>query len=264
MSSNVVKVAIGAALALVLAIVVLRSGQDAAPSGPKPANVDVNAADAVRQRLDQLRASRQQGGAVEEAAGNIKVDSKVAGAPAPSLPGRPAAPAAPAPEAEMKRAPGQVPPAPQGGNVAGAPSVRDSAEDIPALKNMAINDKNVDRRLEAVTLLGATEEPDVVPVLGQALSDEDPEVRLAAIQALADFTDDGVLDLLGKAATNDPDADNRYEALDALSDLEDDRAAVYAKHALQDPDEEVRDLAQSMLGNDGGGAAPAAPAARRR
>lgn len=256
MSPSVVKIAIGAALALLLIVLVLRSGEDAAPPAPKPPDVDMKAADAVRQRLEQLRASREQAGVAGEPAGKMKADSHVAGAPAAAVPGRAVVPAAPAPAAEMPRAAEQIPPAPRAGNVTDAPSVRDAVEDMTVLKNMAINDKNVDRRLEAVTLLGATEEPDVVPVLGQALSDEDPEVRLAAIQALADFTGDGAFDYLVKAVTDDPEADNRYEALEALSDLEEDRATIYAKQALEDPDEEVRDLAESILGIDSGGGAP--------
>lgn len=257
MSSNAVKVAIGGAVALLLILVFLRSGNEPEPiGGPKPPEVDAKAADAVRQRLDQLRSSRD--GTVDvpaqAPAAKMKVESK---APAPAAGGMPARPPQPAaPGGNMQRPPEQIPPAPHGGNVTGSGNVRDTVEDMATLKNMATSDKNPDRRLEAITLLGASEEPEVVPVLGQALSDEDPEVRLAAIQALADFTGDNAFDLLGKAATDDPEADNRYEALEALSDLEDERATIYARRALDDPDEEVRELAETMLGIEEGAAPP--------
>jgi len=252
MSSNAVKVAIGAAVAVLLIILLTRSDDEADSYGAKPPKVDSQAVDAVRQRLDQLRNSRDSDAHHEEhgSKANVKVDSAVAGTPS-GLQRRFGQPVPAGPVVNVERAPDKMPPAPHGGNVTGTAGLRDMGiDDIPTLKKMATDEGDVEKRLEAVTMLGATEEPEVVPVLGQALADEDPEVRLAAIQALADFTGDAPFDLLGKAALEDPDADNRYEALEALSDLEDDRIQVYAKQALQDPDEDVRGLAESILGLD--------------
>lgn len=254
MSANAIKVAVGAVAALLLMYLWLGNDDELQPDTSRAPQVDSNAVEAVRQRLDQLRSARDSETAGDAPADKIRVDSAVSGTPS-GLSRRFGQPAQQGPivnvERNVDRAPDKMPPAPHGGNVTGNSSLRDmGVDDIPTLKKMAVDEGDAEKRLEAVTMLGATEEPEVVPVLGQALADEDPEVRLAAIQALADFTGDAPFDLLGKAALDDPDADNRYEALEALSDLEDDRIQVYAKQALQDPDEDVRGLAESILGLD--------------
>jgi hypothetical protein len=120
-------------------------------------------------------------------------------------------------------------------------------DDIPALKNIAIADADPERRLAAVTLLGSSEDPAVLPTLAQALSDEDDEVRLAAIQSLSDFTGEAPVELLSKVVAEDPSADNRYEALQALSDVGGEHATNAIQRALNDPDEDVRALAEGMV-----------------
>src|SRR5262249_34335350 len=122
--------------------------------------------------------------------------------------------------------------------------------DIAALQSIATRDTDPERRLAAVTMLGASEDPTVVPTLAQALSDEDDEVRMAAIQSLSDFTGDAPIDLLAKVVVDDPSADNRYEALEALSDIGGDHAVNAIQKALNDPDEDVRALAEGMLDNE--------------
>lgn len=124
-------------------------------------------------------------------------------------------------------------------------------DDLPALKEIALNDPDPDRRLTAVTLLGASDDPQAIPILGEALKDADEEVRLAAIQSLADMTEGVPVDLLGTAALSDPSPDNRYEALEALADTGDPAARPYLERALQDPDEDVASLAESLLELDG-------------
>lgn len=115
--------------------------------------------------------------------------------------------------------------------------------DIPALQRVVTSDPDPERRLAAVTMLGATDDPSAINVLSQALGDEDEEVRMEAVLALADFVDEAPVQALGRAL-NDPSADIRYEALDAISDIETPEATRLIQAALQDPDEDVRELAE--------------------
>jgi len=153
------------------------------------------------------------------------------------------------------------------GNVAVAPEPLPNPEldmdpdDIPALSRLAVQDPDPDRREAAITFLGASDDPQVIPVLAQALSDQDEDVRMAAVQSLSDFTGEAPFEAV-ESALNDPSADIRYEALEVLADLDEQRAQPYLKRALTDPDEEVQSLAESLLDNEANaGATPAATAA---
>jgi len=124
--------------------------------------------------------------------------------------------------------------------------LEDHAEDVPMLTRVVIGDPDPERRLTAVELLGATEDPEVVTVLARALADEDEEVRMAALQALSDFTGETPA-LAIENALRDPSADIRYEALTMLAEVGGERARGAVERALNDPDEDVRTLAQSLL-----------------
>jgi hypothetical protein len=119
-------------------------------------------------------------------------------------------------------------------------------EDVPTMKKIALADKNPDRRLAAVTMLGASEDPEAIPALAQALSDTDEEVRMAALQALSDFTDEPPVDAI-ENALNDPDPDIRFEALGVLADVGGEPARHAIEKALNDPDEDVRNLAEGIM-----------------
>jgi hypothetical protein len=123
------------------------------------------------------------------------------------------------------------------------------ADDIPGLSRAALQDPDAERRLAAITLLGATEDPQAIPALTQALSDQDEEVRMAALQALSDYTDEPPVEAI-ESALNDPSADIRFEAVDVLSDIGGDRARSAVERALNDPDEDVRALAEGILDID--------------
>jgi hypothetical protein len=198
----------------------------------------------VAQRLQQLHAAHDRPGQARESApgaplggaprGPLESGARAARNPDRALPPRPGAPAAAAPDA-------------------GASETEEldvDPDDIPGLKTIALRDADPERRLAAVTMLGASEDPAVLPTLEQALSDEDEEVRMAAIQSLADFTGDAPIDLLAKVVVSDPSADNRYEALQTLSDIGGERATSAIQKALNDPDEDVRSLAEGMLDTD--------------
>jgi hypothetical protein len=119
-------------------------------------------------------------------------------------------------------------------------------EDIPTMKQIALGDKDPDRRLAAVTMLGASEDPEAIPALAQALSDSDEEVRMAALQALSDFTDEPPVDAI-ENALNDTDPDIRFEALGVLADVGGEPARNAIEKALNDPDEDVRNLAKGIM-----------------
>jgi hypothetical protein len=233
-----IKIAAAAGAAL---IIVLYARSSRTPDHPDSvATTEIPAPrQQVEQRLRQLhaahdRSSRERQPGTDAAGGKIEAH----GAVAPKV-GR------------VQRPPLGAPAVPNGG-AADQPDDGDQdvdADDIPALKNIALRDTDPERRLAAVTMLGASEDPTAVPVLAQALSDEDDEVRMAAIQALSDFTGDAPIDLLSKVAVDDPSADNRYEALEALSDLGGERVLSTVQQALNDPDEDVRALAEGMLDN---------------
>ncbi|MBP1686745.1 MAG: hypothetical protein H6Q33_2888 [Deltaproteobacteria bacterium] len=119
-------------------------------------------------------------------------------------------------------------------------------DDIPTLKKMALEDPDPDRRLAAITMLGATEDPEAPAILAQALSDQNEEVRLAALEALSDFTSEPPVDAIDDAL-RDPSPDIRFEALSVLADLGGERVRSAVERALTDPDEDVRALAEGIL-----------------
>jgi HEAT repeat protein len=123
-------------------------------------------------------------------------------------------------------------------------------QDIPALKKTALEDPDPDRRLAAVTMLGASEDPEAVPVLAHALADSNEEVRMAALQELSDFTDEPPVDAI-ESALNDPAPDIRFEALSVLADVGGEPARLAIEKALNDPDEDVRNLAEGMMDLEG-------------
>lgn len=120
------------------------------------------------------------------------------------------------------------------------------AKDLPMLAKIALHDTDPERRLMAVSLLSASESPQVIPVLVQVLSDQDEDVRMAAVESLADFTGEAPVDAI-ESALNDSSADIRYEALSVLADIGGERARRALENALNDPDPDVRGLAAGVL-----------------
>jgi HEAT repeat protein len=120
------------------------------------------------------------------------------------------------------------------------------AEDIGALTKVAFGDPDPERRLAAVTLLSATEDPQVITVLARSLADQNEEVRMAALQALSDFTGEAPTVAI-ESALHDASPDIRYEAVSMLAEVGTERARNAIQQALTDPDEDVRFLAESVL-----------------
>ena len=122
----------------------------------------------------------------------------------------------------------------------------DAAEDIGALTKVAFGDPDPERRLAAVELLSATEDPQVITVLARSLADQNEEVRMAALQALSDFTGEAPATAI-EGALHDPSADIRYEAVSMLAEVGTDRVRAAIQQLLNDPDDDVRFLAESVL-----------------
>ncbi len=127
----------------------------------------------------------------------------------------------------------------------------EDVEDEAKLAETIRTNPDPEERASAVFFITGGESRTVVPVLLDALGDPDPEVRLAAVEALDDYSDDLKPETL-VPALSDADAEVRFEALGVLGDM-DDEAAVrdIAKKMLNDPDDDVRSLAEGILDMDG-------------
>ena len=258
MKSSWVGLAFPAAVILVLVIggvIYLRSGStpETRPAEAPAVAEPRKRSERVEHRLQQLRDAHALAAQAGEKGEKIDEKSGISGAPAMGV--RPRPRAAPANSQAQGKAAAEA----NAGSDATA-DIEDDPDDIPGLRRMALEDKDAERRLAAVTLLGASDDPAAIPILAQSLQDQDEEVRLAAIQSLADVTGEVPIDVIGGAVLNDPSADNRYEALEVLSDIGGDAARAYIEKAMNDPDEDVRSLAEGLLDNEDTYEDSAAPA----
>jgi hypothetical protein len=130
------------------------------------------------------------------------------------------------------------------------PEVAGEEDKLLAMKKIALEDPDPDRRLAAIAMLSTTDDPEALAVLAQALSDPNEEVRMAALEALSDFTHEPPVDAI-EDALRDPSPDIRFEALSVLADVGGERARSAIEQALSDPDADVRALAQGILDLEG-------------
>ena len=239
---------IGVGVIAVLAVVlILRPWGSSQPSlapqsgSSTPAHSGNTFSDRVRQRIDQLRGGRP--GATAEGGrlgdnGRLNVPAGLAVTPGTRMHG--ASGTGPATGAQAGAPAAQLP-----AEEEPTPLI-DDPEDIPTLQKLALDDPDPDKRLAAVALLGASEDAQVIPTLGQALSDQNEEVRMAALESLSDFTDEPPVEAI-ENALNDSSADIRFEALSILADIGGERVRGAIERAMNDPDEEVRNLAEGIL-----------------
>jgi hypothetical protein len=122
--------------------------------------------------------------------------------------------------------------------------------DFMALQSTALHGDDPDDRIEALDLLGEYDADRVGPILLQVLSDPDPQVRAAAVEGLSWSL--GAHAPFGplEDAAYDADPQVRIAALDALDQLDDARRVAVIQNALRDPDEDVRDEAESCASSD--------------
>jgi len=232
-SRHLVATALAAAAAVAAFVYVIWPSP---PTGEAPvSHAPLKESDRVRLRLDQLRAQHPDWGA---ARGALQARHGVAAVPRT---GQARGDAGTGTRAEMPNS-GPAPDA----AADGSQIIEEDTDDIPTMTKIAIEDQDPDRRLAAVTALGASENPEAIPVLAQALSDSDEEVRMEALQALSDFTDEPPVEAI-ESALNDPAPDIRFEALGVLADIGGERARSAVEKALNDPDEDVRGLAEGIM-----------------
>ena len=253
-------IGVAAAVAIVVVILFMRpqTEDDEGSSTPRPlqpvAREPLKLSERLHPRSDAelppAREARQSG-----AEAPIRAQATVAVTPGRNL----------KPRAVAAARPDDSEPTPRPGVAADLPpeeiDLDNASEDIGALTKVAFGDPDPERRLGAVELLSATEDPQVITVLARSLADQNEEVRMAALQALSDFTGEAPAVAI-EGALHDPSADIRYEAVSMLAEVGSDRARAAIQQALTDPDEDVRFLAESVLELHKGpdeGHVPAAP-----
>ena len=110
-----------------------------------------------------------------------------------------------------------------------------------------LDDKEADARAAAVSALGRIREPRALDPLVRALGDASADVRRAAVGALAQLGGaEVVVPIAGRL--DDMDLSVRVEAIDALGRLHDARALVPLLGTALDPSAELRALALRALG----------------
>jgi hypothetical protein len=137
----------------------------------------------------------------------------------------------------------------------------DDPEEIAEARDTLQNNQDPDERIGAILMLTGDEGPESMRLLMESMDDPDAEVRLAAVEALGDRVEELTPGLLGKAL-RDEDAEVRFEAISVLGDMEDDPEALeMVKEALKDPDDDNRALAEGIVdfANDEADAPNAAP-----
>jgi HEAT repeat protein len=111
-----------------------------------------------------------------------------------------------------------------------------------------LDDADADIRYEAISGLRAIPDASLSPALRRRTEDSDPHVRRIAVSSLGEIDPQGARPLLRALASDDPDAEVRYEAVVALADqpVPDDGDALV--RATGDHDGYVRRSAISGLG----------------
>ncbi|HQP71928.1 MAG TPA: HEAT repeat domain-containing protein, partial [Methanoculleus sp.] len=109
----------------------------------------------------------------------------------------------------------------------------------------ALSDPVIVVRVTAARAIGLIGVMESIPVLIDHLGDPAPEVRWSVARALADFGPP-VIDPLSLVMRRGS-RDMRLAAIDALWEIEDERAVELLRRALDDEDEEVREKAAAAL-----------------
>lgn len=122
----------------------------------------------------------------------------------------------------------------------------DDPEEIAEARDTLQNNQDPDERIGAILMLTGDEGPESMRLLMEAMDDPDPEVRLAVVEALGDRVEELTPGLLAKPL-RDSDAEVRFEAVSVLGDMEDPDALQLVKTATQDPNEDVRQLAEGIM-----------------
>lgn len=122
----------------------------------------------------------------------------------------------------------------------------DDPEEIAEARDTLQNNQDPDERIGAILMLTGDEGPESMRLLMESMDDPDAEVRLAAVEALGDRVEELTPGLLSKPL-RDADPEVRFEAISVLGDMEDPEALELVKEALKDENEDNRALAEGIL-----------------
>jgi len=115
------------------------------------------------------------------------------------------------------------------------------------LQHQAIFGEDPEARSLALELLNSEDEEKAMPTLVQALQDHSPEVRGLALELLGEAEGPIPIDQIAKIVTDDPNPEQRMEAIVVLASRDEEAAHAILQHALNDSDPEVGGLAKSIL-----------------
>jgi hypothetical protein len=227
---------IGAAAAVLLAIVVMMRGGDETP--PQPVSV----APAARPRVGGAAgkaAGEERNARVEDRLGALRAEyerRQAADSP-PSVSQREVPTASEKSERMRQNAEDELL----------AEDGDDDPEELAEARETLFNNQDPDERIGAILMLTGSEGPESMRLLMEAMDDPNAEVRLAVVEALGDRVEELTPGLLSKPL-RDADPEVRFEAVSVLGDMEDSSEALdLVKSATEDPDEDVRALAEGIM-----------------
>lgn len=119
-----------------------------------------------------------------------------------------------------------------------------AVRDLSAI--LASDDDPAIRRL-AVGALAGIGDPGATEPLAQALDDEDRAVRVQVVRALHNLLGDDVAPYLARVVTSDQEPAVRMMAVQMAADLPGGPALEVLQQALNDPDDEIREMAEAAL-----------------
>lgn len=115
------------------------------------------------------------------------------------------------------------------------------------LKHQAIFGEDPEARTTALELLSSEDEEEAMPTIVEALKDQSPEVRGLALELLGEAEGPIPVDRIAQIVRDDPNPEQRMEAIVVLASRDEEAAQAVLQNALQDSDPEVVELAKSIL-----------------
>ncbi len=115
------------------------------------------------------------------------------------------------------------------------------------LQHQAIYGEDPEVRSLALEMLSSENEEKAIPTIVQALQDRSPEVRGLALELLGEAEGPIPVDQIAKIVRDDPNPEQRMEAIVVLASRDEEAAHAILQTALNDSDPEVVELAKSIL-----------------
>jgi hypothetical protein len=120
--------------------------------------------------------------------------------------------------------------------------------DAAKIRDTILDGKDPAARRTALDFLAGEDDAEAISILTTALlaNDPDPSFRAALVAAFGDYTEQISANLLD-GALRDEAPEVRFEALSVLADMDTPDARKAIQAAANDPDPDVRDLAQGIV-----------------